>query len=47
VLILAGTYLAFSGDRGIAALIAVLLAFAGVLRQMIVATQFWELSVSD
>jgi hypothetical protein len=34
VLILAGTYLAFSGDRGIAALIAVLLAFAGVLRQV-------------
>lgn len=47
VLILAGTYLAVSGDRGIAALIAVLLAFAGVVRQMIVATQFWELSISD
>jgi hypothetical protein len=47
LLFLAGIYLADSGDRGIVALIAILLAFAGLVRQLIVATRFWELSVSD
>jgi len=47
VLFLAGIYLADSGDRGIIALAAVLLAFAGLIRQLIVAARFWELSVSD
>ena len=47
VLILAGAYLAYSGDRGVVALIAVSVAFAGLVRQLIVAARFWELSVSE
>ncbi len=47
VLTVAGAYLADSGDRGILALVAVLLAFAGLVRQLIVAARFWDLSVSE
>jgi len=46
-LVLAGTYLAITGDRGIVALVAVLVAFAGLVRQFIVAARFAEMSESD
>ena len=46
-LVLAGVYLAVSGDRGIIALIAVSAALAVLVRQLIVAAKFWEMSVSD
>jgi hypothetical protein len=45
--IVAGIYLAVSGDRGFLALFAVAAAFAVLVRQLIVATRFWELSVTD
>ena len=47
VLVLAGTYLAITGDRGIVALVAVLIAFAGLVRQLIFAARFAEMSISD
>ena len=47
VLVLAGTYLAISGDRGMVALVAVLIAFAGLVRQLIFAARFAEMSESD
>ena len=47
VFTLAGIYLAVSGDRGILALLAVLAAAAVLVRQLIIAARFWELSVSD
>ena len=47
VLVLAGTYLAISGDRGMVALAAVLIAFAGLVRQLIFAARFAEMSESD
>ena len=47
VLVLAGTYLAVTGDRGMVALVAVLLAFAGLVRQLIIAARFAEMSVAD
>ena len=47
ILILAGSYLAVTGDRGMVALVAVLVAFAGLVRQFIVAARFGEMSVSD
>ena len=47
VLVLAGTYLAITGDRGIVALVAVLIAFAGLVRQLIFVARFAEISVSD
>ena len=47
VLVLAGTYLAITGDRGTVALVAVLIAFAGLVRQLIVAARFAEMSESD
>jgi hypothetical protein len=47
VLILAGTYLGVSGDRGVVALVAILVAFAGLVRQLIVAARFWNFSVSE
>ena len=47
VLVLAGTYLAVTGDRGMVALVAVLLAFAGLVRQLIIAARFAEMSESD
>ena len=47
VLVLAGTYLGVTGDRGIVALVAVLIAFAGLVRQLIFAARFAEMSVSD
>ncbi len=47
VLILAGTYLGVTGDRGMVALVAVLLAFAGLVRQLIIAARFAEMSVAD
>ena len=47
VLVLASTYLAVSGDRGMIALFSVLVAFAGLVRQLIVAARFAEMSVSD
>ncbi len=47
VLILAGAYLGVSGDRGVVALVAVSVAFAGLVRQLIVAARFWEMSVSE
>jgi len=47
VLILAGAYLVESGDRGVVALVAVSVAFAGLVRQLIVAARFWEMSVSE
>lgn len=43
----AGTYLQVSGDRGIVALIAALLALAVLVRQLILTMSFWELSVAD
>lgn len=45
--IAAGIYLAVSGDRGGVALVAVLVAFGLLVRQLIVATRFWELSIVD
>ncbi len=45
--IVAGTYLAVSGDRGVLALIAVAAAFLVLVRQLIVAARFWEMSVAD
>jgi hypothetical protein len=45
--IVAGIYLAVSSDRGILALLAVSAAFIVLVRQVIVAARFWELSVSD
>ena len=45
--ILAGIYLADSGDRGFLALIAVSVAFVVLVRQLIVAARFWEMSVSE
>jgi hypothetical protein len=47
VLILGGSYLTISADRGIVALIAVSVAFVGIVRQLIVAARFWDLSVSE
>ncbi len=47
VLVLAGTYLGVTGDRGMVALVAVLLAFAGLVRQLIIAARFAEMSVAD
>ncbi len=47
VLVLAGTYLAITGDSGIVALVAVLIAFAGLVRQLIIAARFAEMSESD
>jgi hypothetical protein len=47
VLALAGTYLAITGDRGMVALVAVLIAFAGLVRQLIFAARFAEMSVTD
>ena len=45
--IVAGIYLAFSGDRGVLALFAVSAALAVLVRQLIVAARFWEMSVTD
>jgi hypothetical protein len=45
--IVAGIYLAISGDRGIFALIAVFSAVIVLVRQLIVAARFWEMSVTD
>lgn len=47
VLVLAGTYLSITADRGMVALVAVLIAFAGLIRQLIVAARFAEMSVSE
>jgi hypothetical protein len=47
VFTLAGIYLVVSGDNGIFALAAVLAAAAVLVRQLIVAARFWEMSVSD
>ncbi len=47
ILVLAGTYLGVTGDRGMVALVAVLLAFAGLVRQLIIAARFAEMSVAD
>ena len=47
VLVLAGTYLGVTGDRGMVALVAVLLAFAGLVRQLIIAARFAEMSIAD
>ncbi len=47
VFTLAGIYLAVSGDTGVFALAAVLTAAAVLVRQLIVAARFWEMSVSD
>ncbi len=47
VLVLAGTYLGVTGDRGMVALVAVLLAFAGLVRQLIIAARFAEMSAAD
>lgn len=45
--VLAGIILAVSGDQGVFALVAVSAALAVLLRQLIIAARFWELSVSD
>lgn len=45
--IAAGIYLAVSGDRGVIALIAVAVAFGVLVRQLIVAARFWEMSIDD
>ena len=47
VLVLAGAYLAVTGERGMVALVGVLLAFAGLVRQLIIAARFAEMSESD
>ena len=47
VLTLAGAYLAEIGDRGVIALVAVFVAFAVLVRQLIVAARFWDFSVSE
>ncbi len=47
VLVLAGAYLGVTGDRGMVALVAVLLAFAGLVRQLIIAARFAEMSESE
>ncbi len=47
ILFLAGVYLGISGDRGIIALAAVSVSFAGLVRQFFAAARFWELSVSE
>ncbi len=47
ILVLAGTYLAVTADRGIFALVAVLIAFGGLVRQLIVAARFAEMFVPD
>jgi len=44
--IIAGLYLGISGDRGIIALLAVSVSLAILIRQLIVAAGFWEMSVS-
>jgi len=45
--VIAGLYFGFSGDRGIVALVAVSVSLAILIRQLIVAAGFWEMSVSD
>ena len=45
--ILAGIYLTMSGNRGDFAVFAVSAAFFVLVRQLIVAARFWEMSVSD
>ena len=45
--ILAGIYLAQSGERDIFALIAVAVALVVLVRQLIIAARFWAMSVSD
>lgn len=45
--IMTGIYLAESGERGIFALVAVSAALAILVRQLVVAARFWDLSVSD
>ena len=47
VFTLAGIYLAVSGGKSAFALAAVLTAAAVLVRQLIVAARFWEMSVSD
>ena len=42
----ASLYFGISGDRGVIALLAVSVAFAILIRQLIVAAGFWEMSVS-
>jgi len=46
-LVLTGIFLLVSGNRGLIALFAVVTAAAFLVRQLIVATRFWELSVSE
>jgi len=45
-LILTGSYLTVSGERGMFALVAVIVAAAFLVRQLIVAARYWEMSVS-
>jgi len=45
--VLAGVYLAVSGDRGVIALVAVSASLAILIRQLIVAARFWDSSVAD
>ena len=45
--ILAGIFLATTGERGTFALIAVAAALVILVRQLIVAARFWEMSVSE
>jgi len=47
VLLLTGSYLTISGDRGLFALVAVITAAAFLLRQLVIAARFWDMSVSD
>jgi hypothetical protein len=42
-----GIYVAVSGTRGILALLAVSAAFVVLVRQLILAAQFWAISVAD
>lgn len=44
--VVAGLYFGISGDRGIVALLAVSVALATLIRQLLVAAGYWDMSVS-
>jgi len=45
--VIAGLYFGISADRGVVALVAVSLSLALLIRQLLVAAGYWEMSVSD
>ena len=44
--VVAGLYFGISGDRGVVALVAVSVSLALLIRQLLVAAGYWEMSVS-